>query len=63
MGLVDDESIHPYERLYAADRAIRIGPASRVAPALKRAYQACTDPRLRPALQCLLWTWYGQHYD
>lgn len=63
LAVVQDEALHPLERLYAADRAIRIGPASAVAPVLKRVYQACTDRIARPAFQCLLWTWYGQHYD
>jgi len=56
-----DASRSDYERLYAGDRLIRIGPASVVAPALKRVYLENTDQVVRPAMQCLLWTWYGQH--
>ncbi len=56
-----DDSQSPYERLYAADRLTRLGPAELVAPVIKRVYLACTHQRVRPALQNLLWTWYGQH--
>ena len=44
--------------LYAADRLVRIGPASVVAPTLKRVTLRVEDPTVRPALQCLLWTAY-----
>lgn len=63
LAVAQDDARDPFERLYAADRAIRIGPASAVAPVLKRVYQECTHPIVRPAFQCLLWTWYGQHFD
>jgi len=63
LAVVQDVARNPYERLYAADRVIRIGPASVVAPILKQVYQECTHAVVRPALQCLLWTWYGQHFE
>ena len=63
LGIVQDTALNPFERLYAADRLVRVGPAKVVAPILKRVYKETTDAVLRPALQCLLWTWYGQHYE
>lgn len=61
LGVLLDDSANPFERLYAADRLILIGPAEVVAPALKRVYTQCTHRVVRPAMQALLWTWYGQH--
>lgn len=59
-GVIFDERSSPYEVLYAADRLVRIGPAPEVAPFLKRAVAfESTHERVRPALQCLLWRWYG----
>lgn len=58
-GIVDDPATSPHERVFAASRLIRLGPSSQVAPFLKRVYLANTDPLARPALQCLLWVWYG----
>ncbi|MEM9799853.1 MAG: hypothetical protein AAGA20_05965, partial [Planctomycetota bacterium] len=48
IAIVDDETLSPYERLYAADRAIRMGHSDRVLPVLKRVYRGSTDPVLRP---------------
>jgi hypothetical protein len=31
-----------------------------VAPILKRVALRIDDARVRPALNCLLWTWYGK---
>jgi hypothetical protein len=62
LGVLLNTEFDPHERLYAADRLTRIGPAEVVAPAIKRVYLDSTDAMLRPALQCMLWTWYGQHY-
>lgn len=53
------ERTEPHEFLYAADRAVRLGPAHVVAPLLKRRALAMSDREVRPALQCLLWRWYG----
>jgi len=62
LALLMDETIDPHERLFCADRLTVMGPASRVAPAMKRAYLGSTHRTLRPALQCILWDWYGQHF-
>ncbi len=56
--LLDSES-HPYELLFAAQCLVKMGPATRVAPLLKRVYLGNTDAMARPSLQCLLWAWYG----
>jgi len=56
--LADDDSIDPYERLYIADRLVRMGPSGVVAPRLKRACLRIEEPRARTAFQCLLWRWY-----
>ena len=45
-----------------AYQAAADGPASEVAPVLKQVYNETTHTVVRPALQCLLWTWYGQHF-
>ena len=59
-GVVLDERSSPFEVLYAADRLARIGPAYEQAPFLKRAaYFESTHAKVRPALQCLLWRWFG----
>lgn len=58
LPIVDDESLHPLERLYAADRLVRVGPMAVVAPRLKRACLRLRDERARVAMQCLLWKWY-----
>lgn len=63
MGILLDDTLNPWERLYAGDRLTTIGPAGAVAPVLKRVYLSITHLRVRPALQCMLWTWYGQHYE
>jgi hypothetical protein len=59
LAVLRAERTSPPEVLYAADRLVRLGPAEEVAPVLKRRALALTDPRVRPALQCLLWRWYG----
>ncbi|MFT7676099.1 MAG: HEAT repeat protein [Planctomycetota bacterium] len=61
VGILEDPSSEPFEKLYVADRLTRMRASGRVAGAIKRAYLACTHAQVRPALQCLLWTWYGQH--
>ncbi len=48
-----------HERLFAADRLVKLGPTQVVAPVLKRACLRIEDPLVRPAFQALLWTWYG----
>ncbi|MFT7671542.1 MAG: hypothetical protein ACI8X5_004263 [Planctomycetota bacterium] len=49
----------PHELLYAAERLAREGPASLVAPLIKRVNLRMSDPTFRPAMECLLWRWYG----
>ena len=59
VDVLDDPARSPYERLYAADRAVRMGQAERVVPTMKRVYRSETDAVLRPGLHCLLWIWFG----
>ena len=49
----------PQERLWVAERLAREGPASEVAPLLKRATLRMSHRDFRPAMECLLWRWYG----
>lgn len=58
-GIIEDESRAPEERLYAADRALRMAHNVELLPVLKRIYRGTNDPVLRPGLQCLLWAWFG----
>lgn len=50
----------PPEQLYAASNLARIGPATVVAPLLKRVALEISDPIVRPAFNNLLWAWYGR---
>ncbi|MEE2940401.1 MAG: hypothetical protein VX460_08455 [Planctomycetota bacterium] len=59
LGIIEDESRSSEERLYAADRALRMAHNIRLLPVLKRIYRGTSDPVLRPGLQCLLWSWFG----
>ena len=52
------DPIDPWELLFVAERLTRIGPTASVAPVLKRATLRVEEPRVRLALQALLWTWY-----
>jgi hypothetical protein len=54
-----DPIARPYEVLYLADRLAVMGPASRMAPRIEWVYKETTHIVVRPALQCLLWQWYG----
>ena len=58
LALIEEDALSPYEVLYAADRLVRIGPTSAVAPALKRATLRIDQDDVRLALQCLLWQSY-----
>jgi hypothetical protein len=58
LELVEDDGANPYERLYVADRLLRVGPATVVAPVLKRVGLRMELGEVRRALACLLWTWY-----
>ncbi|MEM1449637.1 MAG: hypothetical protein AAF957_04735 [Planctomycetota bacterium] len=59
LKVIDDEARSPYERLYAADRAIRMGDSERVVPVLKRIYRGDPAPALKGGLHCILWIWFG----
>ncbi|MDE0903161.1 MAG: hypothetical protein OSB42_00895 [Planctomycetota bacterium] len=54
-----DPIARPYEVLYLADRLAVMGPASRMAPRIEWVYKETTHIVVRPALQCMLWQWYG----
>jgi hypothetical protein len=60
LRVVDDERTTPLEVLHAANLLVHQGPASEVAPRLKRVALRIDDPKVRPALNCLLWQWYGE---
>lgn len=57
--ILDDPTRSPYERLYAADRAVRMGHAELLLPTMKRVYRSESDRVLRRGLHCLLWVWFG----
>ncbi|MFT7171210.1 MAG: hypothetical protein ACI80K_004364, partial [Paracoccaceae bacterium] len=59
LGILDDETKSGYERLYAADRLLRMGIPERVVPIMKRVNRTTSDTVLRPGLNCLLWAWFG----
>lgn len=59
LGIIEDETRSSEERLFAADRALRMAKNVRLLPVLKRIYRGTSDPILRPGLQCLLWAWFG----
>jgi hypothetical protein len=58
--VLQGERSAPHERLFAAERLAQNGPASEVAPLIKRATLRESDPVFRPAMNCLLWRWYGR---
>jgi hypothetical protein len=60
LKVVDDERTTPLEILHAANLLVHQGPASVVAPRLKRVALRIDDARVRPALNCMLWQWYGE---
>ncbi|MDF1838599.1 MAG: hypothetical protein P1V35_12085, partial [Planctomycetota bacterium] len=59
LGVLTDSTQSDYERLYVADRLTRFADPEMLASITKRFYFECTDRNVRPALQCLLWTWFG----
>lgn len=59
LEVVEGQHATPFERLYASDRLARQGPSARIAPVLKRAALRETHPEVRPAMDCLMWRWYG----
>ena len=56
---LDGSRMTPLEVLYAAQLLAQLGPAGRVAPRLKRVALGINDRAVRPALNNMLWTWYG----
>jgi len=48
----------PYELLFAADRLAKSGKTATAAPLLKRVTMGVSHPKVRRALECLLWRWY-----
>lgn len=58
-GILQDATLSPYERLYAADRLLRMGKPADLLPILKRVHRSTTDRVLHPGLHCLLWIWFG----
>jgi len=58
-GILEDTTLSPYERLYAADRMLRMGKPAELLPIMKRVHRSSTDPVLQPGLHCLLWIWFG----
>lgn len=61
LELAEQDSLSPYERLFAASCVVKVGPSWDVAPRLKRvafSMQAPGDSEARVGLQCLLWQWY-----
>lgn len=59
VAVVDNDELNPHERLYAADRLVRMGRSDEALPTLKRVYRTSTSAVLRPGLHCLLWVWFG----
>jgi HEAT repeat protein len=59
VDVLDSPRSTPFEALYAADRLARLGPMEFSSPILKRAALKMNDREARPAMNCLLWTWYG----
>ena len=57
--VLEAERSGAHERLFVAERLAREGPAREVAPRIKRANLRMSDRIFRPAMECLLWRWYG----
>ncbi|MDF1797887.1 MAG: hypothetical protein P1V81_01820 [Planctomycetota bacterium] len=57
MDFVQSDAV-PEEVLFAADRLVRMGPTSEVAPVLKRVTLRVQQGDVRAAMQCLLWAAY-----
>jgi HEAT repeat protein len=58
--VIDSERSTPEEMLYAAHLLLKVGPAETTAPYLKRVTLQVADAKIRSALNCLLWEWYGR---
>ncbi|QDV07376.1 hypothetical protein Poly30_29000 [Planctomycetes bacterium Poly30] len=59
LNILEDETKSGFERLYAADRLLRMGQPERVLPVMKRIHRTSGDQVLRSGLNCLLWAWFG----
>jgi hypothetical protein len=59
VAVLEDERTTPCEALLVAADLCRRGPSARMAPLLKRHALRIDDPAVRPALNALLWRWYG----
>ncbi|MEY2746648.1 MAG: hypothetical protein RL112_1690 [Planctomycetota bacterium] len=59
-GVLDEARAHPAERFLAAELLVRLGPASSIAPRLKRAAMSIDEPAWRGAFNCLLWDSYAK---
>jgi len=59
ISALEDARLVPCERLWIAEQLAQRGHAERIAPLLKRVTLATSDPAVRPALNSLLWRWYG----
>lgn len=57
MDFVQSDAI-PEEVIFAADRLVRMGPTSEVAPVLKRVTLRIQQSDVRIGMQCLLWAAY-----
>jgi len=60
LRVAESDRSTPPEVLYAANLAVHQGPTAIVAPRLKRVALRIADARVRPAINCLLWQWYGE---
>lgn len=59
LGALDDPRVTACEGLWIAEQLAQRGPTSEIAPKLKRYTLGVSDARVRPALNALLWRWYG----
>ena len=58
LGVLEGAAYAPTEKLMAASRLVKIGPAGTIAPRVKRVAWEMGDPDVQKALNCLLWEWY-----
>ncbi len=59
LDVLQNPQQEPMERLWAAQCLTRVASPSTLAPLVKQFYLESTHRYVRPALQCLLWRWYG----
>jgi hypothetical protein len=58
-GALEDPRTTPCEGLWIAEQLAQRSPTAELAPLLKRYTLTVADPVVRPALNGLLWRWYG----